>query len=275
MSRGGLDTGDDSRPSPVADLLRKRRFLKRSACGLKRSVSVKRTTLDKSIGRLSFGLSSQFLSDGGSSSHTDAPASRIIEEMGVSARCSAVSMYSIRRFEFNRCQTSRISLSLTLQVGCAHAPSARSARSRHLEIATSLYQHATPSPLILSSRSCSGPSPLDASIDLCGCSPSADASPSSLPPSADSSFKVPRTAPQLLPLCLWPARARHPQPAPRRRPRPCLPSLATARCPPPTTARRPGHQPPPPPRRTGRGSSSSCSPLASMPRCAPAPAAPP
>ena len=67
VARGGIDTGNDSRPSPVADLLRKRRFVKRSACGLKRSVSVKRTTLDKSIGRLSFGLSSQFLSDGGSS----------------------------------------------------------------------------------------------------------------------------------------------------------------------------------------------------------------
>lgn len=175
-------------------------------------------------------------------------------------------------------QTSRISL--TLQVVCAHALCSVT-RSCHLEIATSPSTRATPSPLILSSRSCSGPSPLDASIDLCGCSPTADASPSShaspssLPPSADNSFNVPRTAPLLLPLCLWPARARRPQPAPRRRPRPCLPSLATARCPPPPPPRRPGRQPPTTTRRTGRGSSSSCSPLASTPRCAPAPAAPP
>ena len=75
VARGVFDTGNDSRPSPVADLLRKRRFVKRSACGLKRSVSVKRTTLDKSIGRLSFGLS-----DGGSSSHTDVPASRLARQ---------------------------------------------------------------------------------------------------------------------------------------------------------------------------------------------------
>lgn len=194
--------------------------------------------------------------------------------MGVSARCSAVLCI---RFDVSNLIVVRRhgSLSVSHYKLDAHMPPLLGPLGHATSRSPPHYQHATPSPLILSSRSCSGPSPLDASIDLCGCSPSADASPSSLPPSANSSFKVPRTAPQLLPLCLWPARARHPQPAPRRRPRPCLPSLATARCPPPTTARRPGHQPPPPPRRTGRGSSSSCSPLASTPRCAPAPAAPP
>jgi len=177
-----------------------------------------------------------------------------------------------QNIEFNRSSDVMNLWSLALQVVC---PLLRVTRSCHLEIATSPSTRATPSPLILSSRSCSGPLPLDASIDLCGCSPTADASPSSLPPSADSSFEVPRTAPLLLPLCLWPARARRPQPAPRRRPRPCLPSLATARCPPPPPTRRPGRQPPTTTRRPGRGSSSSCSPLASAPRCAPAPAAPP
>ena len=99
--------------------------------------------------------------------------------------------------------------------------------------------------------------------------------PSSLPPSAPSSFTMPRTAPLLLALCLWPARARRPQPAPRRSPRPCPPSLAWARCPPPPHERRPGHHPPPKTRRTGRDSLSSYCPLASTRLCAPAPAAPP
>ena len=94
VARGGLDTGNDSRPSPVADLLRKRRFVKRSACGLKRSVSVKRTTLDKSIGRLSFGLS-----DGGSSSpcssHTDVPASRLARQRWRARRISEIMLRGI------------------------------------------------------------------------------------------------------------------------------------------------------------------------------------
>ena len=85
MSSGGLDVSDDSQPSPVADLLRKRRFLTRSACGLKRSVSVKRTALDKSIG----------LSDGGSSSHTDAPASRLARQRKRARRMSEMMLRGI------------------------------------------------------------------------------------------------------------------------------------------------------------------------------------
>jgi hypothetical protein len=123
----------------------------------------------------------------------------------VSARCSAEKFSVSHRTVPNECEAIVVSLmlcayNLTLQVVCARALCSVT-RSCHLEIATSPSTRATPSPLILSSRSCSGPSPLDASIDLCGCSPTADASPSSLPPSADNSFNVPSTAPQLLPLC--------------------------------------------------------------------------